>query len=70
MKIEKNVPIPSMSKTSAYLEIAKAMGVGDSVFFDGTSRNRAQSLAHAMYTFKYSVAIRSEGDGRRVWRTK
>jgi hypothetical protein len=66
--IEKNIPIPPMTKNSVYP--FQYMEIGDS-FYTTASINKL-STAASIYGKRHQkgFTIRKEGEGHRVWRCK
>lgn len=69
--IEKGVPIPQRNrpKKSALSVAMLAMEIGDSFLMKNKNHNALTTMAHHTLG-KGNYAIRKDGDGYRVWRTK
>lgn len=72
MKIDRNIPIPANpAKERKELAPVEQMEIGDSLFFDGASRNSALGRVRAaamLAGIKHNYRTAIEGSGVRVWR--
>lgn len=66
VQIEKGVPIRARYPHGHFMEIAKKMEPGDSVF---TKDDRViNGLTQSLNKLGRSITTRTEGEGRRIWR--
>lgn len=81
MKIEKNIPIPTVPSVTRKPKYRKdynysEMEVGDSIFFENMDYKKANSKVGCMRTYlkrreiDYRFIVRQEGNGFRIWRVK
>ena len=73
IKIEKNIPVPTKTRTGLWKHLAETMEVADSVFLKDTPRDKKGNLAvmTRLYSYKPKKFIcRPEKEGARLWRIK
>ena len=73
IKIEKNIPVPTKTRTGLWKHLAETMEVEDSVFLKDPPRDKKGNLAvmTRLYSYKPKKFIcRPEKEGARLWRIK
>lgn len=71
IKIDKNVPVPKILRGGAVKYPFAQMQVGDSIFLEGQTTNKASALsAYWRRKFNWVFIARGEKNGARIWRIR